>query len=203
MAIKVNGTTVINDSRALTNIASVDATTVAAFGAAGVGGTSYAATTYTSSSDSTYSGYDLYYGTGKSQGGLIEQAPVAAGVAWTQTLDTANSAGWLKITIDKSKINLHRVGGYYAGIVQLVMYRPATTDWQSLINTPFHQGLNGSASMNDPTGITVHPPLAFDYYPSGTQLIVTYGSSYNGNPALYGGVSLDAGFASVEYLKVV
>jgi hypothetical protein len=38
MAIKVNGTTVINDSRALTNISSVDATTVAAFGAAGVGG---------------------------------------------------------------------------------------------------------------------------------------------------------------------
>lgn len=37
MAIQVNGTTVINDSRALTNIASVDATTVAALGAAGVG----------------------------------------------------------------------------------------------------------------------------------------------------------------------
>ena len=38
MAIKVNGTTVINDSRALTNIASVDATTATAIGAAGVGG---------------------------------------------------------------------------------------------------------------------------------------------------------------------
>ena len=38
MAIKIGGTTVINDSRALTNIASVDATTVAALGAAGVGG---------------------------------------------------------------------------------------------------------------------------------------------------------------------
>ena len=32
MAIKVNGTTVINDSRALSNIASVDATTVARLG---------------------------------------------------------------------------------------------------------------------------------------------------------------------------
>jgi len=38
MAIKVGGTTVIDDSRALTNIASVDATTVAALGTAGVGG---------------------------------------------------------------------------------------------------------------------------------------------------------------------
>lgn len=38
MAIKVGGTTVINDSRELSNIASVDATTVAALGAAGIGG---------------------------------------------------------------------------------------------------------------------------------------------------------------------
>ena len=38
MAIQVNGTQVIGNSRELTNIASVDATTVAAFGAAGVGG---------------------------------------------------------------------------------------------------------------------------------------------------------------------
>ena len=37
MAIKVNGTTVVDDSRNLTNIASVDATTVAALSAAGVG----------------------------------------------------------------------------------------------------------------------------------------------------------------------
>jgi len=40
MAIKVNGTTVINDSRALNNISSVDATTAAAIGSAGVGGSS-------------------------------------------------------------------------------------------------------------------------------------------------------------------
>jgi hypothetical protein len=38
MAIQVNGTTVIDNSRALSNIASIDATTVAALGAAGVGG---------------------------------------------------------------------------------------------------------------------------------------------------------------------
>jgi hypothetical protein len=37
MAIKVGGTTVIDDSRALNNITSVDATTVAALGTAGVG----------------------------------------------------------------------------------------------------------------------------------------------------------------------
>lgn len=38
MAIQVNGTTVIDNSRQLTNIASVDATTASALGTAGVGG---------------------------------------------------------------------------------------------------------------------------------------------------------------------
>ena len=41
MAIQVNGTTVIDNSRNLTNIASVDAATVAALGAAGVGGSNW------------------------------------------------------------------------------------------------------------------------------------------------------------------
>ena len=45
MAIQVNGTEVISNSRALNNIASVDATTVAAFGAAGVGGLTATETT--------------------------------------------------------------------------------------------------------------------------------------------------------------
>ena len=40
MAIKVNGTTVINDSRALQNITSVDSTTKSAIETAGVGGAS-------------------------------------------------------------------------------------------------------------------------------------------------------------------
>jgi len=38
MAIKVGGTTVVDDSRALTNVASIDATTAASISAAGVGG---------------------------------------------------------------------------------------------------------------------------------------------------------------------
>jgi hypothetical protein len=64
MAIKVNGTTVINDSRALQNVASVDATTVAAMGAAGVGGGLKLLQNTTTTSNATYidvdfpSGYD-------------------------------------------------------------------------------------------------------------------------------------------------
>ena len=57
MAIKVNGTTVINDSRALTNIASVDAATATAIGAAGVGG----ATTVIASNASSGTGTTLTF----------------------------------------------------------------------------------------------------------------------------------------------
>ena len=46
MAIQVNGTEVISNSRALNNIASVDATTVAALSSAGVGGSGFASLTY-------------------------------------------------------------------------------------------------------------------------------------------------------------
>ena len=55
MAIKVNGTTVINDSRSLTNIASVDATTAASIIAAGVGDTTYSAGTGLDLSGTTFS----------------------------------------------------------------------------------------------------------------------------------------------------
>jgi hypothetical protein len=68
MAIKVNGTTVINDSRALQNIASVDSTTATAIGNAGVGGgtTLLATTTLSGAREITVSslnlsGYDLLY----------------------------------------------------------------------------------------------------------------------------------------------
>jgi len=44
MAIQVNGTTVIDNSRSLTNISSIDATTAAAFTAGGVGGAGFSLT---------------------------------------------------------------------------------------------------------------------------------------------------------------
>ena len=63
MAIQVSGTQVIGNSRELTNIASIDATTAAAIGAAGVGGSptflasppNFASPTTTYSSSGTYS----------------------------------------------------------------------------------------------------------------------------------------------------
>ena len=67
MAIQVNGTTVIDNSRNLTNIASVDATTVSALGAAGVGGSASWNTegTYTNNTEhsGTYSSGSSLLGT--------------------------------------------------------------------------------------------------------------------------------------------
>ena len=54
MAIQVNGTEVISNSRALNNIASLDATTVAAIGAAGVGGSTVFLGTTAITSDVDY-----------------------------------------------------------------------------------------------------------------------------------------------------
>ena len=67
MAIQVSGTEVISNSRALNNIASVDATTAAAIGSAGVGGASSRIQSLTSlSSANTFTfnlnhGYNVYY----------------------------------------------------------------------------------------------------------------------------------------------
>ena len=60
MAIKVNGTTVINDSRALQNIASVDSTTLTTLGNAGLGGVDTGAST---PSDASGSAGDLFFNT--------------------------------------------------------------------------------------------------------------------------------------------
>ena len=56
MAIKVNGTTVVNDSRSLTNIASIDATTEAAISAAGFSQTTGDITAVTAGSGLTGGG---------------------------------------------------------------------------------------------------------------------------------------------------
>ena len=67
MALQISGTTVINNSRNLQNITSVDATTAASIAAAGVGGAMSLINTYTIPSGGTNSytytfptGYDTF-----------------------------------------------------------------------------------------------------------------------------------------------
>ena len=122
MAIKVNGTTVINDSRALSNIASVDATTVAAMSAAGVGATaepvsggwagwttqtqlaSYSNTTftYTIPSNGWYRLNNTYGGNGAQQGYL--------------TFNTSTNVSWFRAGSQHDRsYELMGVGNSFSG----------------------------------------------------------------------------------------
>lgn len=104
MAIQVNGTEVISNSRALKNIASVDATTVAAMSAAGVGATAAPVSggwlgwttktllytwptgqnnTYTVPSDGWYRIESLYGGNGSGSGSLAFN--VSTAVSWIRS----------------------------------------------------------------------------------------------------------------------
>jgi len=93
MAIQVSGTTVINDSRALTNITSVDSTTATAIGNAGVGGGMTLLSTTTFSG--TYSNIDLTLDSGYKFHRLVFSSPVpstAWNALWFQLLNSSNSA---------------------------------------------------------------------------------------------------------------
>jgi len=98
MAIKVNGTTVINDSRQLQNVASVDATTVAALGAAGVGG---GANEWTNLPNTYSFNYNMVFGSNNS--GWLDASTVLTGMPndfkyfmfiIKGTLTAPTSSGW-------------------------------------------------------------------------------------------------------------
>ena len=95
MAIKVNGTTVINDSRQLQNVASVDATTVAALGAAGVGGGYWTNLTEVTLGASSVSAIDVTLPTGYDVLKLTARFPVCVGSTnrklEMQMLDSSNA----------------------------------------------------------------------------------------------------------------
>ena len=114
MAIQVNGTTVINNSRALQNISSVDATTVAALGNAGVGGLTTVLTdngTVNSSrlSISFTGGYDRYIIS------LSDIRPSSDNQTWYMRL--LNSSG-SDITTGDHYVHgfSHTNGGYYRDV---------------------------------------------------------------------------------------
>jgi hypothetical protein len=97
MAIQVNGTTVIDNSRALTNISSVDSTTVTALGNAGVGGVTVNVTTLShptvTTSDAntgTTSDYRSNYYTGT----VVSGQPSYATTLRTFNFDGLVSATW-------------------------------------------------------------------------------------------------------------
>lgn len=103
MAIQVNGTQVIGNSRQLTNITSVDATTAAAITAAGVGGAADSVVSYSSAPAVGPEG-SLYYNTaddsiylsdGTAWVTLVNQAPLpTAGISTLPAVTEINAYGY-------------------------------------------------------------------------------------------------------------
>ena len=161
MAIKVNGTTVINDSRQLQNVASVDATTVAALGAAGVGGglEEVISTHTVSSAVSTFdiswnnTGYALI----KLE--LINMLPSVLskprmrfsgdGGSTYYSTDHVNYAGWW----NGSSNNTQTQSGFQGDFDISARY---TTNFQQYTRTSGYGGhyLNGSITMMSPGDTT-------------------------------------------------
>ena len=90
MAIQVNGTQVIGNSRELTNIASVDATTAAAINAAGVGEAPFNPTTVSGTSPSLNVGSNNYFQQGALTGNTtVSFASVPTTANWRYSFEQA------------------------------------------------------------------------------------------------------------------
>tara|TARA_R110000822_G_scaffold297147_1_gene419706 strand:- start:1869 stop:2360 length:492 start_codon:yes stop_codon:yes gene_type:complete len=122
MAIQVSGTEVISNSRALNNIASVDAATVTAFGNAGVGGTPTAlgaVGTYTIAKDSGMtngSSSNYFYKAGRTAAGsaletrAIVSGNTRAGAGTGERFIATSTSGTTGSTLGAN--NQYAPGGY-------------------------------------------------------------------------------------------
>tara|TARA_R110001632_G_C11202023_1_gene403324 strand:+ start:13 stop:639 length:627 start_codon:yes stop_codon:yes gene_type:complete len=203
MAIKVNGTTVINDSRALTNIASVDATTVAAFGAAGVGGLTEAS--YSSSATSAYNtgntsgnpvvGYFAHASAGSSFNATASSAPTSGALRASYTLPN-DTAGFLQITFDGNKfIEVFRAG-YYSSYGVLYMYNGIKGNWTCLHSlAPRNSQYGHTNNIREPNVFKTIIP----YQNHGNGAAIVYVAANNSGWQQQGGVSTLDNLVKVEY----
>ena len=99
MAIQVGGTTVVSNTRGLNNIASVDAATVAAFDAAGVGSTASSIVVYASDPSGASEG-DIYYNS------TSDVLRVFSDGAWVNVSNTAPSIAGGTVTIPDAQKDL-------------------------------------------------------------------------------------------------
>ena len=146
MAIKVNGTTVINDSRQLQNVASLDATTVAAIGAAGVGGgdVSEVAVTYNTHSAFTKPADGL--NNLQFPDGYTSTAPPSNKRIMQTTALTGAVYGSVQLFVPTPSVYAQRSGGYWGSGIYFVhydnskgrwFYIGSTGSWPSPISFPY------------------------------------------------------------------
>jgi len=132
MAIQVNGTTVIDNSRALTNITSVDSTTVTALGSAGVGGgldlsgdklVEFGSSSGTSNSGTQPAGvywlmafFTSYFGGGAYLN--IGSGTLESAILWSANQDNSYTSNWSNNTLTVA------YGVYRKGFIHF------STDWR-------------------------------------------------------------------------
>lgn len=168
MAIKVNGTTVINDSRALQNIASVDATTVTALENAGVGGGAFteitALTSFSNVSSLTltlstaYSVHLIYFfdvdhndggdedfqmRLGNSSGTIITSSTYPQGRSGV----TPNTKAWIQI-----QDNVSPTDGMPAAVIEI--FGAAETGSQTFVRSAAMKATAGVGQFEIPKGGT-------------------------------------------------
>ena len=131
MAIKIGGTSVINDSRQLQNIASVDAATVTALDNAGVGGGTIGFNTTNFSSTSSFTkpntGYNVYENFfGNALNTLTNGVPSSSYEIIVGTAITSETLAMLSYAI--SGASTHSQRGNYWGDVLLVGKKNTVTN---------------------------------------------------------------------------
>ena len=134
MAIKVNGTTVINDSRALSNIASIDATTVAALGAAGVGGGDVQSEVVTWNTHATFTKPgDALNNLSFPDGERSSAPPSNKRIIKTPTL-TSGLTGVVQFVFPTPNVYAQRSGGYWGSEIVCVYYDSSASLWKRISN---------------------------------------------------------------------
>jgi len=158
MAIQVNGTEVISNSRALNNIASVDATTVAAMGSAGVGVPS--AGTFQKIGDTV--------NVGTHSGGALANN-------WSSTVNRSLSSsfgGGLRTIGIKVTANYVPSGGSHYGGMYFRIKKSTASTYYSLTMDYWTQSLTQQFSyffslpMGEGPVYYNDPPSSFEYSPS-------------------------------------
>ena len=194
MAIQVGGTTVINNSRQLQNIASLDATTITTIGNAGVGGIS--TSTSSASPAFSYTGANYFSGV---PGDVVSTSTPATAIIWaTHTVGTGAQLLSAAFETASSGFTTYRPGTYYGVTVGLLHWdgsqlRIKAVGWPtSAISS--QQQLSYIQSRKGDTGVFLVSP--------GDKIYAVVLSTYHPAANLTGGAAWAAGKATLTVSEI-
>ena len=190
MAIKVGGTTVVDDSRQLSNIASVDATTVAALGAAGVGA---GGGTITATADGAISAGDAV---ALQTDGTVKSVSASTTVLNPFTENSGGSQSWSGLGVSATS-NLH----YLPDIDCFIQFSCTGTDIKMMVHeyTPSSESYTVKAN-NIFVGDNFLGDVVSAVDPVNRYFLVMWRASGSGVRYNYGYIDENNGYYSGYYL---